>query len=154
MPPPAWKSSMKKLPAGLRLSSTGTARPMRSNSSRSKAIPARPAMAARWTSALVEPLVACNTTEALRSAALAMLWRGGGRAARQREAERVGDRRHGGGGAHHHAGAGGRHQLIMGAAELDLVERAGPAGRPQATAIRAGAAPSAFVAARADPAPP
>ncbi len=41
-------------------------------------MPARPAMAARWTSALVEPLVACNTTEALRTAVLVMIWRGVG----------------------------------------------------------------------------
>ena len=33
-------------------------------------MPARPAMAARCTSALVEPEIACSTTEALRSAAL------------------------------------------------------------------------------------
>ena len=35
-------------------------------------------MAARCTSALVEPQIACSTTEALRSAALVMIWRGVG----------------------------------------------------------------------------
>ena len=45
-------------------------------------MPARPAIAARWISALVEPLVACSTTEALRSAAALRISRGRGPPAR------------------------------------------------------------------------
>ena len=45
-------------------------------------MPARPAIAARCTSALVEPLVACSTTEALRSAAVVRISRGRGPPAR------------------------------------------------------------------------
>ena len=41
-------------------------------------MPARPAMAARCTSALVEPDVACSTTDALRSAALVRISLGRG----------------------------------------------------------------------------
>ncbi|CAM5688677.1 hypothetical protein SVIOM74S_00522 [Streptomyces violarus] len=55
-PPAKWKSSIRYVcPPGRTLASTGTVRAMRSKSSRVSRTPARPAMAIRWITALVEP---------------------------------------------------------------------------------------------------
>ncbi len=60
-PPASKKSSIRNEPDGFRLTSHGVARPIASNTSRSKASPARPAIALRWTTALVEPPRAWRT---------------------------------------------------------------------------------------------
>jgi hypothetical protein len=57
-PPASKNSSIRKRPDGLRSTRVGMSRPSRSQSSRSKGTPSRPASARRCTTALVEPPMA------------------------------------------------------------------------------------------------
>ena len=66
-PPARWKSSIRNRPAGCRSTSSGTSAPVRSKSSRVSSTPSRPAIASRWTTALVEPPIAASATIALRN---------------------------------------------------------------------------------------
>ena len=66
-PPALKKSSIRKRPDGFRSSRNGVDRDSSSKRSRSSSMPARPAMAVRWTTALVEPPSACSALMALRS---------------------------------------------------------------------------------------
>ncbi len=68
-PPAAWKSCIRPVPEGWTSASTGTPAPRRPKSSRGSGTPARPAIAARWMTALVEPPAACSTRIALPNAA-------------------------------------------------------------------------------------
>ena len=60
-PPASKKSCMRYLPLGRRLASTGTSRESSSKRRIVTSIPARPAMAIRWMTALVEPPSASTT---------------------------------------------------------------------------------------------
>ena len=130
-------------------------------------MPRRRATAVRWTSALVEPPIACSTVSAFRNAALVMISLGFGPCftaisaaslpvasatrrrsewvagieprVRQAHAQRLDDAAHGAGGAHHHAGALGRRQPLAHLVDVGLGEGAGAILAPQAAAVGAGA---------------
>ena len=129
-------------------------------------MPARPAIAVRWMTALVEPPIASSTRSAF-STDFALTMRSGvscradqlhrGRAGRlggaqavgmdgrnrgragQDHAERLGDAGHGAGRAHHGAGAGGGGEPAFDLSDLGRVDLAGAIARPEAAAIGAGA---------------
>ena len=64
-PPASSKSGIRPDPDGSTSASTGTVAPSRAISSSGNGTPARPAIAARWMTALVEPPIACSATIAL-----------------------------------------------------------------------------------------
>ena len=137
-------------------------------------MPARPAIAVRWMTALVEPPSASSTRSAF-STDFALTMRSGvsfepisltaaapvASAARRRSActagiaavpgrhhaERFGEAGHGRGGAHHRAGAGGDRELAFDLGNLVGIDLAGAIARPEAAAIGAGAEPLAAMAA-------
>ena len=134
--------------------------------------PARPAIAVRWMTALVEPPSASSTRSAFstdfsltialgRELRADQLDRGGAgrfrgaqtigmhgrdrRGARQAHAERLGETGHGRGGAHHRAGARGHRELAFDLRDFVGVDVAGAIARPEAAAIGAGAEPLAAI---------
>ena len=68
-PPAKWRSSIRYLPAGIRLQITGTSSLAAANESSESSWPKRRAIAIRWISELVEPEIAMSAMTALLSAA-------------------------------------------------------------------------------------
>ena len=72
-PPARYRSSIKNVPLGCRLASTGTPAPAASKSSSVRSTPSRPAIASRCTTEFVEPPTAAIDTIALMKASLVMM---------------------------------------------------------------------------------
>ncbi len=68
-PPAKWRSSIRCLPAGIRLQITGTSSLASANESSESSWPKRRAIAIRWISELVDPEIAMSATTAFFSAA-------------------------------------------------------------------------------------